>query len=291
MGVLAGRLTPSAGSARVPEVVMLVTEHEVTGLAPIETLLTSGTRHRPALARAVASAPDLLLVDEPNAPSPGSRDRAGALRRRCLNLDARTVSRTRCQFRVRRALVWKTVLSGHPSTNGFETDLGARVRTLRRERGLTLKGLGRLAGLSHPFLSQVERGLARPSVSSVERIAAALDVSVARLWSPLRQGDAVQVIRRDDGQPDEHGVRALPGEPGAPVLREWAGRGRRWPDEYDVQSGEVAVYVARGALEVDLDGEIHTLAEGDTLRFDGTIPHRLRRSGGTSTRALIIAAS
>ena len=93
------------------------------------------------------------------------------------------------------------MLSGFPSTNGFETDLGARVRTLRRERGLTLKGLGRLAGLSHPFLSQVERGLARPSVSSVERIAAALDVSVAQLWSPPRQGDAVRVVR-ESGLPN-----------------------------------------------------------------------------------------
>src|SRR5690349_24836849 len=101
------------------------------------------------------------------------------------------------QFSPSQALVWKTVLSS-ASTNGFETDLGARVRTLRRERGLTLKGLGRLAGLSHPFLSQVERGLARPSVSSVERIAAALDVSVARLWSPPRHGDAVQLIRHEE---------------------------------------------------------------------------------------------
>ena len=116
------------------------------------------------------------------------------------------------------------MLSGFPSTNGFETDLGARVRTLRRERGLTLKGLGRLAGLSHPFLSQVERGLARPSVSSVERIAAALDVSVAHLWSPPRQGDAVRVVRSGEGAVAEHTgatYRELPGEPAAPTLREW----------------------------------------------------------------------
>src|SRR4051812_32656496 len=128
------------------------------------------------------------------------------------------------QFSAAGALVWKTVLSGHPSTNGFETDLGARVRALRRERGLTLKGLGRLAGLSHPFLSQVERGLARPSVGSVERIAAALDVSVARLWAPPRQGDAVRVVRTDEGlREDLDGAvtRSLPGEPGEPTLREW----------------------------------------------------------------------
>ena len=183
------------------------------------------------------------------------------------------------------------MLSSHSSTNGFETDLGARVRSLRRERGLTLKGLGRLAGLSHPFLSQVERGLARPSVGSVERIAAALDVSVARLWSPPRQGDAVRLIRRDEGQPDDQGMRELGGDPGAPVLREWSARNRRWPEEYDLHEGEIAIYVARGALEVDLNGDVHELGEGDTLRFDGSTPHRLRRSGGTMTRALIVAAA
>jgi transcriptional regulator with XRE-family HTH domain len=183
------------------------------------------------------------------------------------------------------------VLSGHPSTNGFETDLGSRVRALRRERGLTLKGLGRLAGLSHPFLSQVERGLAKPSVSSVERIAAALDVSVAHLWAPPRQGDAVRVIRNDEGAFAEHQgatFRELPGEPAAPTLREWTAGNRRWPAEPAVIRGEVAIYVARGSIEVDVAGSLTTLDEGDTLRFDGSLPHRLRRAGGTSTRALIV---
>jgi transcriptional regulator with XRE-family HTH domain len=183
------------------------------------------------------------------------------------------------------------VLSSHFPTNGVETDLGARVRALRRERGLTLKGLGKKAGLSHPFLSQVERGLARPSVGSVERIAAALDVSVARLWSPSRVGEAVQIVRHDEGAGDERGLRDLGGVPGAPLLREWSARSRRWPDEYDVEDGELAIYVARGALEVDLDGSVHELAEGDTLHFDGTTPHRLRRTGGTTTRAVIVSAA
>jgi transcriptional regulator with XRE-family HTH domain len=183
------------------------------------------------------------------------------------------------------------VLSSHLPTNGFETDLGARVRALRRERGLTLKGLGKKAGLSHPFLSPVERGLARPSVGSVERIAAALDVSVARLWSPSRVGEAVQIVRVADGERDEHGLRDLGHVPGAPVLREWTSRNRRWPDEYDVRDGEIAIYVARGALEADLNGTIHELSEGDTLHFDGTTPHRLRRTGGTNTRAVIVSAA
>ena len=180
-----------------------------------------------------------------------------------------------------------------PSTNGFETNLGARVRALRRERGLTLKGLGRLAGLSHPFLSQVERGLARPSVSSVERIAAALDVPVARLWTPPRQGEAVSVIRRDEGRSrglSGGQLRELPGEPGAPVLGEWTARGKRWPADYEHHNGEVAIYVARGAIEVEVGDDVFALSEGEALRFDGTIAHRLRRTGGPGTRALIVTA-
>ena len=48
--------------------------------------------------------------------------------------------------------------------------------------------------------------------------------------------------------------------------------------------------VARGAIEVEVGDQIHALDEGDALRFDGTIAHRLRRAGGTATRALIVTA-
>lgn len=61
--VLAGELEPSAGSAHVPAEVAFVGE---AGQTPIEARLDPGTRRRVALARAVASAPDVLLVDEPS---------------------------------------------------------------------------------------------------------------------------------------------------------------------------------------------------------------------------------
>jgi transcriptional regulator with XRE-family HTH domain len=158
------------------------------------------------------------------------------------------------------------------------------VRSLRRQRGLTLKELGRLAGLSHPFLSQVERGLARPSVGSVERIADALGVPVAHLWAPPRPRD-VRIVRREGGV---DGVRELLG--GAPSVSEWSDASRRWPEAADEHAGDVLVYVARGALDIDLDGTVHELEEGDAVVFDGTTPHRLRRRGSPSTRALIVRA-
>jgi transcriptional regulator with XRE-family HTH domain len=169
------------------------------------------------------------------------------------------------------------------------SELGARVRELRHDRGMTLKGLGREAGLSHPFLSQLERGLARPSVLSVERIARALDVPVSTLWTTPRQAPARVVRAPDADNGAARGVRELVAEGSALRVREWTGGPRSWPDEGDTTTGEVMVYVVRGAVEIDLDGEVHALQEGDSLFFDGTVPHRLRRRGGKRTRALYVA--
>ena len=181
------------------------------------------------------------------------------------------------------------------SDNDTAAGLGARVRELRRERGLTLKALGSRAGLSHPFLSQLERGLARPSVGSVERIARALGVPVTVLWTarrsvPARLAPASEgnvVPHAEPGAPG--GIRELPDDESALRVREWSGGSRSWPRKRATATGEVLLYVARGAVDVDLDGTIHALGEGDALRFDGGVPHRIRRRGGVATRALLVA--
>src|ERR687893_1809994 len=113
------------------------------------------------------------------------------------------------------------------SLNEAASCLGARVRELRHERGLTLKALGRRAGLSHPFLSQLERGLARPSVGSVERIATALDVPVGALWSAPRP-ELAEVVRSSEGTTTPHdngvpgAVRDLWAESSGLRVREWS---------------------------------------------------------------------
>ena len=182
------------------------------------------------------------------------------------------------------------------SVNDTAAHLGARVRQLRQDRGLTLKALGRESGLSHPFLSQLERGLARPSVGSLERIAQALEVPVSALWTATAPEPA-RVARAGEGAVIPHaeprapgGVRELPLSDRALRVREWSGGGRSWPEQTATTTGEVVLCVVRGALEVEVDGDVHALEAGDALRFDGRLPHRVRRSGPATTRALYFAA-
>ena len=101
-------------------------------------------------------------------------------------------------------------------------------------------------------------------------------------------------MRNDGGERERHAdgsapgfVRTLAAEPMA--IREFSGGSRDWPERREVAAGEMLLYVAPGGAEVDLDGEIHALAEGDALLFDGGVPHRMRRTGGVATRALQVA--
>ena len=83
-------------------------------------------------------------------------------------------------------------------------ELGAFIREQRRTTHVSLRKLAETAGVSNPYLSQIERGLRKPSADILQQIAKALSISVESLY--VRAGileersDAVDVvgeIRRD----------------------------------------------------------------------------------------------
>lgn len=60
--------------------------------------------------------------------------------------------------------------------------LGADLRALRRQRGLTLQALGQKLGRSVGWLSQVERNLTAPSITDLRHMADCLDIPVSSLF-------------------------------------------------------------------------------------------------------------
>jgi len=61
-------------------------------------------------------------------------------------------------------------------------DLGAYIREQRSTAQISLRQLARLAGVSNPYLSQIERGLRRPSAEILQQIAKALRISAEALY-------------------------------------------------------------------------------------------------------------
>jgi transcriptional regulator with XRE-family HTH domain len=82
-------------------------------------------------------------------------------------------------------------------------DLGEFIRDQRRVGHLSLRKLSELAGISNPYLSQIERGLRKPSAEILQQIARALEISSETLYVRAgileeREGaDLVAEIRRD----------------------------------------------------------------------------------------------
>ena len=54
--------------------------------------------------------------------------------------------------------------------------LGEQVRNIRKKRGITLKELAEKTGLSIGYISQIERNLTDPSLSTLRKLSAALDI-------------------------------------------------------------------------------------------------------------------
>ena len=61
-------------------------------------------------------------------------------------------------------------------------ELGAFIRDQRRSARLSLRKLSDLAGISNPYLSQIERGLRKPSAEILQAIAKALSISSETLY-------------------------------------------------------------------------------------------------------------
>jgi transcriptional regulator with XRE-family HTH domain len=83
-------------------------------------------------------------------------------------------------------------------------DLGEFIREQRHIGHLSLRKLSEMAGVSNPYLSQIERGLRKPSAEILQQIARALEISSETLY--IRAGileerpdgvDLVAEIRRD----------------------------------------------------------------------------------------------
>ena len=175
-----------------------------------------------------------------------------------------------------------------------EQALGRRIRSLRERAGLSLRAVAEDAGVSESFLSQVERGVANPSVASLRRIAEALGGSVASLFEG--PADAGRLVRVRDRRRLVHPRRQWEDVLLTPreskrlqvilsTIEPDAGSG---DEPYAHESDEECVVVLSGRLTFWVGDDLYDLNEGDALVFESRLPHRNRNPGPGKAEVLWI---
>jgi transcriptional regulator with XRE-family HTH domain len=158
--------------------------------------------------------------------------------------------------------------------------LGERLRDRRKALKLTLQHVADQAGFSVGFISQIERGITVPSLTSLVAVCRVLKVEIANF---LQQPKVREPVTRRNARPvyglggaSDNAVtyeRLSASFPGnvlrSTIIHEPPG----FRSEPMAHEGEEIFYIISGALTLELDGERHVLEMGDTAHFASRRTH------------------
>lgn len=179
-------------------------------------------------------------------------------------------------------------------------ELGNRIRTLRRGKGLTLRDLSQQCNLSVSFLSQIERGLSSFSIPSLRAICQALNVSLPDLLvlsdgpgmafladprpTEITKGDTQSHINLSDTSVK---YRFLSG--GFPGRQFEVLIGEMSPGYHNpsmLHAGEEFGYVLEGGVRLTIGEESYALGPGDSYHLVVSSPHGCETSDEGGAKVL-----
>lgn len=165
--------------------------------------------------------------------------------------------------------------------------VAANLKRLRAERGLSLGKLAELSGVSKVMLSQVERGESSPTINTLWKIAAGLQVSYTKLIdeqieTPLIIRKAESALVEHEGYRVYHYSTANPARDFEFFNSELDPQSSFCSEGHGVNTHEY-ILVTKGEMTLLYGGEAYNLREGDFIHFDCTQPHTYRNCGKSMT--------
>ncbi|WP_158922233.1 helix-turn-helix domain-containing protein [Acidisphaera sp. S103] len=181
-----------------------------------------------------------------------------------------------------------------PLPEKMSPTIGPRLRHIRLEKGFTVETLAAAAGLDKGFLSRLERGTKRPSVETVLRLSAALEVPVGLLFGEQTTDETVRISRaagrmRSAEDPDTYSFELL--TPKGSVMEAFLFQVGTGPVGNGQQhDGEEMFLVLSGTVEMRTPDRSYVLETGDCAYFPGHVAHQMRRIGTQPATAVIAVA-
>ncbi|MFE1646348.1 helix-turn-helix domain-containing protein [Microbacterium sp. P01] len=180
-------------------------------------------------------------------------------------------------------------------------DVGPRLRDLRKQQGFSARQLADALGISPSAVSQIERGVLRPSVSRLIAITDALDVPLAAVFDTridivreigataggftLQRADHATGVLLDTGVTFR---RLAPGRtPGVDYFESMypVGSTAHADNELFRHDGYEVGTMVSGELTIDFDDERVILRPGDSISYPCSTPHRIHNTGAVAAVA------
>ncbi len=157
--------------------------------------------------------------------------------------------------------------------------IGANLKRLRAEKGLSLDAVAKLSGVSKSMLGQIERGEVNPTISTVWRIASGLKVSFTSLVTRAQDGSEfvarrdVEPLVEDGGKVRNRPVFPFDAERGFEMYHVEIDSGGYLQADGHTAGTQEFLTLHSGQLAVRVGEEEHLLGWGDSLRFKADVPH------------------
>ncbi|KAB2328315.1 helix-turn-helix domain-containing protein [Cytobacillus depressus] len=174
--------------------------------------------------------------------------------------------------------------------------IGVKIKSLRKERKLTLKQIADQTNLSISFISQVERAKSSITLESLKKISEALGVNPSYFFSESDKQVAPAVMRniisKTNTLHNQFFYRDLAGNIENPLFNPilvLLNPGATREETYS-HSGQEFLYVLEGKLTIIIDKEEHDLNPFDCIFLDSTTPHNWRNKTDSTVKFLCISS-
>lgn len=175
--------------------------------------------------------------------------------------------------------------------------IGKKISEYRRVNNLTIKEFSELTNLSSALLSQLERGMGNPSLSALQSISSALNVSLSSLFEEDVTNESL-ILRREDRKtiynPDQKHVlydvlTPSPINSSVELLLMNLSENSNTYGNYSTHIEEELAFILEGEVYIIFnDEEEFLLREGDTIRILPNREHKFRNSTDKDVKVLFI---
>lgn len=168
-------------------------------------------------------------------------------------------------------------------SNMTDINIGKKIANIRKSRMMTIKDLSEKSNVTASMLSQLERGLANPSINTLKTIAQALDIQLFTLFVEDEVKDTLVV------KPQDRKQMILPAEGNEIITYELLSPDLKGDVELAIMTltpkshtskdnfkhtGEEVAYVSKGQVHIFLNDKEIILEEGDSIKIPPSMMHR-----------------